>query len=98
MLNVLSSLICSVGGAGVEVVNVLVVAIDGTMVPSRYRRSNHFSPILCCIEESGTFCVHPSRAYVALVAHFSTCDVASTYGTGVLCRSALVRMYIARHL
>ena len=42
--------------------------------------------------------MHPSRASGTVVAHSSTCDIASTYWTGVLCSSAWVRMYIARHL
>ena len=42
------------------------------------------SPILCCTG-SRTFRMHPSGASVALVAHSSTCDVASTYLTVVFC-------------
>ena len=45
-----------------------------------------------------TFCVHPSRTSVALIAHSSTGDVASTNGTGVLCSRAWIRMHVARHL
>ena len=66
----------------------LVVAIAGTVWPSRCRMLITFSPILCCPE-------HPYRASVALVAHPSTCDIASTYGTGVLYSRAWVRMDIA---
>ena len=49
-------------------------------------------------QESGTFCVHPSRTYVALIAHSSTGDAASTNGIGILCSRAWIRMYVARHL
>ena len=45
-----------------------------------------------------TFCVHPSRSSVALIAHSSTGDVASTNETGILCSMALIQMYVARHL
>ena len=38
--------------------------------------------------------MQPSR----VVANSSTYDVAITYGTGVICSRAWVRMYIARHL
>ena len=34
----------------------------------------------------------------ALIAHFSTGDVASTNGTGIRCSRAWIRMYVARHL
>ena len=44
------------------------------------------------------FSVHPSRTSVALIAHSSTGDVASTNGTGILCSRAWIRMYVARHL
>ena len=39
-----------------------------------------------------------SRRYVALVYHSVTCGLVSTYGTGILCSWACIRMYIARHL
>ena len=54
-------------------------------------------PTLSCIYESGTFSIHPSRAYVVLVAHSSTGDV-STNGTLLLCSRAWIMMYFARHL
>ena len=39
------------------------------------------SPILHCISESGTFCVHPSRTSGPLVAYSSDFDNACTYRT-----------------
>ena len=91
----LSSLISSVGGAGERVGG--GDCWDSGW--SRCRSSNRFfSPILGCIYDSRTFRMHPSRASGALVAHSSTCDVASTYWTRILCSRAWVRMYMARHL
>ena len=64
-------------------VMVLVVAIAGTVGPNRCRRSNHFlSDTVLHLR------VHPSRAFVALLAHSSTCVVANTYRIGVLCSRA----------
>ena len=40
--------------------------------------------------------MHPSIAFGVLVANSPTCDVASTYWTGILCSRAWVRMYIAQ--
>ena len=87
----LSSLICTEGRA---------VDRDGVIVGGGdcWGRAGVAGPIAFSPILSGTFRVHSSSAYVALVAHSSTCDVASTYGTGVLCSMAWVRMYIARHL
>ena len=39
--------------------------------------------------------MHPSRTSVALIAHSSTGDDASTNGTGILCGRAWIRMYVA---
>ena len=49
--------------------------------------------------ESGTFCVYPSRASVALISHSSIGNVVeSTNGTGVFGSRAWIRIFIARHL
>ena len=76
-----------------------MVAIAGTVGPSRCRRSNNF------FSETGLHlrfqCISRAAIHVAfgaLVANSSTCDVASTYWTEILCSRARVRMYIARHL
>ena len=76
---------------GLEIVR-LVIA--GSLRPSRGRRSNlYFSDTVL----SRTFCMHPSRTSVALVAYYSTTsDGAGTYRTGVLERGAW--MYVAHHL
>ena len=94
-LNVLSSLICLVGGAGD-----LVGGGDcwGLWCRAGVADPITFSPILRCILDSRAFRVHPSIAFGALVANSPTCDVASTYWTGILCSRAWDRMYIARHL
>ena len=76
----------------------LVVAIAGSVWPSNWHRPIHFFSDTVQHLRAWTLCVHPSRAYVAPVAYSSTCEVAGTYGTGVLCSRAWVRMDVARHM
>ena len=94
-LNVLSSLIYSVGGEGDKVGSGdcwVYRAEQVSQVQSLFLR---YWAVFKIPEH---FHVHPSRASGALVAHSSTCDVVNTYWTGVLCSRAWVRIYITRHL
>ena len=69
------------------------------VVSNRGRMPNHyFSDTDLHLRVRNLLRVHPFRTSVALIAHSSTGDVASTNGTGILCTRAWIRMYVARHL
>ena len=70
----------------------LVVVSNRVCMPNHY-----FSNTALHLRVRNIF-VHPSRTYVALIAHSSTGDVASTNGTVVLCSRAWIWMYVTRHL
>ena len=93
MLNVLSLLICLVGGAGD-----LVGGGDCWDCGAEQASQVQSLFLRYWAADSRAFHMHPSRAFGTLVANSMTCDVASTYWTGILCSMAWVRMYIARHL
>ena len=74
-----------------------MVLVAGSLRPNRFAGPIFISPILCCIQESGTFRMHPSSTSGAPVAYSSTGDVAGTYRAGILGGRPWIRMYVARH-
>ena len=82
---------------GLEMVRVVVVWIAVFGGRAVVAGPIFISPILCCISESGTFRMHPSRTSCAPVAYSSTGDVSGTYRAGILGSRPWIRMYVARH-